>query len=252
MRTSRLFLKLLKRVFGNQPSLNANKYAISIPKVFWWGIKRNWEAPAPIAARGEHLDQTVVHQNMRPLTGMKEVVWELQERRLMSKHKEKKARKSSQECRCRLIRWSVWGVSLVLITGCRVWSEIRPTWGLRTLGGYSTPHMKQAQQQNVGVQCCLIHPLWWDESGQLWWFEETTVDKLRRSLMYQPCPRSRAFIFEWSSSKFHEPFCECRFLDVSQEGFGFVQPIKGNLLVTGCLSGICSSDSNSSVSNYHL
>lgn len=165
--------------------------------------------------------------------------------------------KSSQECRFWLIRWSVWGVRLVLITGCRTWSEIRPTQGLRTFGGYSTPHLKQALQQNVGVQFCLIHLLCINQSGQLCLFEETMGCRQIKETkwicnMYQPRLYSLAFIFEWTSSKFHEPFCECRFLDVSQEGFGFVQPIKGNLLVTACLSGICSSDSNSSVSNYHL
>lgn len=143
-------------------------------RCFDGGIKQNWEAPAPIAARGEHLDQTVVHQNKRPLTRMKEVVWELEERRLMSQHEGKRASKSSQECRFWLIRWSVWGVRLVLITGCRNWSEIRPTQGLRTLGGYSTPHMKQALQQNVGVQCCLIHLICINQSGQLCLFKETT------------------------------------------------------------------------------
>lgn len=75
----------LRWVFRNQRTLNANMY-VSIPKVFWLGggIKENSGAPAPITARREHLDQTVVHQNKCPLTRMKEVVSSHEEHRLMS------------------------------------------------------------------------------------------------------------------------------------------------------------------------
>lgn len=46
-------------------------------------IKENLGAPAPIAARGEHLDQTNIDQNKCPLPRMKEVVLGHEEHRLM-------------------------------------------------------------------------------------------------------------------------------------------------------------------------